>query len=129
MRRISKPNLVKIVGVGGENMALLVGQTDLLYIFWQGEETCGRTSARCPVLPCGQTCLYQFVSSSEKTITARHTTPAARSAATNKLSTFIFNFKGLKENIPYHIIISHHNQTRKSPILITKLTAKKNLHN
>merc|ERR1711874_212414 len=45
---------------------------------WEGEENCGRTSARCPVLPCGQTCLYQFLSSSEKTITARHTTPAAR---------------------------------------------------
>merc|ERR1711874_525245 len=44
----------------------------------EGEENCGNTSSRCPVLPCGQKCLYHFVSSTEKTITATHTTPATR---------------------------------------------------
>jgi len=45
---------------------------------WEGERNCGNTSDLCPVLPCGQRCLYQFISSTDDNISATHTTPAAR---------------------------------------------------
>ena len=53
----------------------------------QGPGNCGHTGPSCPVLPCGQRCLYEFVTSTESgeaegegELEARHTTPEARSA-------------------------------------------------
>ena len=79
-----------------EVRTVLIWLTDLQLVC-EGEENCGQTSSRCPVLPCGQNCLYQFLSSTEKTITATHTTPATRSIVSrNKVEElsliFVLNF-------------------------------------
>jgi len=45
---------------------------------WEGDEICPGTSSDCPNMPCGQKCLYAFVSEDGKVLKATHTTPVAR---------------------------------------------------
>ncbi|XP_023328353.1 uncharacterized protein LOC111701339 isoform X2 [Eurytemora carolleeae] len=45
---------------------------------WEGDALCPGTSSTCPALPCGQRCLYDFVSVNGNEIKATHTTPVAR---------------------------------------------------
>merc|ERR1712179_240797 len=45
---------------------------------WEGESLCGTVSDSCPGLPCGQKCLYQFISTTPSSVVATHTTPLAR---------------------------------------------------
>eukprot|EP00092_Neocalanus_flemingeri_P037705 GFUD01041051.1.p1 GENE.GFUD01041051.1~~GFUD01041051.1.p1 ORF type:complete len:172 (-),score=26.16 GFUD01041051.1:126-641(-) len=45
---------------------------------WEGDSLCPTTSNSCPVLPCGQNCLYKFISSTANTVQGTHTTPVAR---------------------------------------------------
>ena len=53
-------------------------QAGLLWNVFQGDALCPGTSSTCPALPCGQRCLYDFVSVNENEIKATHTTPVAR---------------------------------------------------
>merc|ERR1719318_920700 len=45
---------------------------------WEGDSLCPATSNSCPSLPCGQNCLYKFISSTPSTVLGTHTTPVAR---------------------------------------------------
>jgi len=45
---------------------------------WEGEANCGKESNSCPALPCGQNCLYTFVSAENGVIVAEHRTPVKR---------------------------------------------------
>jgi len=45
---------------------------------WEGDDLCPGVSSDCPKLPCGQNCLYDFVSDDGNVIKATHKTPVAR---------------------------------------------------
>merc|ERR1712013_219810 len=45
---------------------------------WKDESLCPTDPLTCPSPPCGQNCLYKFISSTANTVLATHTTPVAR---------------------------------------------------
>lgn len=45
---------------------------------WEGDDLCPGVSSDCPNMPCGQNCLYEFVSEQGDVIKATHKTPVAR---------------------------------------------------
>jgi len=45
---------------------------------WEGDSLCPGTSEACPDLPCGQKCLYNYISAEDGLIVAEHLTPAKR---------------------------------------------------
>ena len=59
-------------------IVLYTVQAGILWIVYQGDALCPGTSSTCPALPCGQRCLYDFVSVNGNEIKATHTTPVAR---------------------------------------------------